>query len=82
MAEFGTIYVRDEWKKHKDAEPEHLKGFFEEWMHYLQVLISNGGGAQGVPNSTLDHLSEEQQEQLDKLRDAVIADFDLIDKNE
>ena len=36
MAEFGNMYLRDEWKKHKDADIEHLGGFFEQWMQYLQ----------------------------------------------
>ncbi len=77
MAEFGNMYLRDEWKKHKDADIEHLGGFFEQWMQYLQNMIQNSGGdaiAKGQVN-TLGELSGEQLDQLEKLREAVIEDF-------
>jgi len=98
MATFGNEYVREEWKRHKDAEPVHLKGFFEQWMNYLQELIK-GSSSINSPESndgkghhankekpanttTLENLSPEQEEQLENLREAVMEDFMLSREEE
>ena len=31
-------YVRAEFRAHRQAKPEHLTSFFQEWEHYLQQL--------------------------------------------
>lgn len=47
LRHLGDAYVREEFKQHKTAKAEHLRGFFEGWMgcqfrpptaHILQVF--------------------------------------------
>ncbi len=40
MRDLGDSYLREEWKKHKTAAPQHLRPFFEQWMNYLEFLKS------------------------------------------
>ena len=32
MRAIGDIYVREEFKLHKNAKPEHLQPFFDQWL--------------------------------------------------
>lgn len=38
MRELGDSYVREEFKRHKNASPEYLQSFFEQWLNYLQQM--------------------------------------------
>lgn len=41
MRQLGDSYVKSEFKLHKNAKPEHLEGFFQEWEKYLnQILVT------------------------------------------
>jgi len=33
MELIGNLYVREEFQRHKNAKPEHLKPFFEQWIN-------------------------------------------------
>lgn len=45
MKTLGTLFVQDEFKKHKDVSDDHAKTFIKEWMvskllhlHYVKSL--------------------------------------------
>eukprot|EP00127_Corallochytrium_limacisporum_P006976 Clim_evm30s239 gene=Clim_evmTU30s239 len=38
MADFGNQYVRDEFKRHKDAKPEFIEPFLKGWLDYKSSL--------------------------------------------
>lgn len=66
MRFIGDAYVREEFKLHKNAKPEHLRPFFEEWINYLKFMQSmdvNRPG-QDLPAQEVDRLSEEQRQKL------------------
>ena len=96
MKQLGDTYVRSEFRAHRDAKPEHLTGFFQEWENYLSQLtvtarardsLASGGAMQdgaaasgartggsevfafGADLPTDIELSEEQIQQLEKLRE-------------
>lgn len=35
LRELGDTYVRDEFKRHKTAQPEFLNSFFTQWLQCL-----------------------------------------------
>ena len=46
MRAVGDVYVREEFKSHKNAKPEHLGPFFEQWLSctlyylpYISIII-------------------------------------------
>ena len=71
MRQLGDTYVRDEFKRHLSAEEKHLQPFVREWKLYLANMRLQpilGIGKNLAPDELLD-LSEEQRDQLHKLRD-------------
>ena len=38
MKRLGDLYVRAEFRAHKNAQPQHLTSFFQEWEGYLSQL--------------------------------------------
>lgn len=63
----GDNYVKEEFRKHKDAAPEFVEPFFREWDNYVQQLLL---GVQGrdLTEAELSSLSEEQLRQLSMLK--------------
>jgi hypothetical protein len=39
MQQLGNIYVRNEFKLHKNAAPEHVKKFMSEWSVSIAFTI-------------------------------------------
>ena len=70
MRDLGDSYVREEFKRHKTAQPQHLAAFFREWLAYLTQMNSQGVGSYGanLPDEYLTTLSTEQKQNLDQLR--------------
>jgi hypothetical protein len=68
---------REEFKRHKTAKPEFIDTFFLEWEKYRDMLMSqdNSGGKYGAHMSEADqsNLTEEQEEQLKKLKAEAVA---------
>lgn len=72
----GDEYVKDEFRRHKNASPEKVALFLKEWTRYCMVLskqLSSRGIAKGIiginlDSSLLDHLQSEQLLQLYKLK--------------
>ena len=38
MRDLGDRYVRDEFRKHRDAKDDFLPAFFAEWDNYVDTL--------------------------------------------
>ncbi|CAD6186900.1 unnamed protein product [Caenorhabditis auriculariae] len=71
----GDTYVRDEFRRHKTAAPEHVKVFIEEWTNYCVMLskqLSGSGLRRGAFGKDLegkiDDLADEQIHQLLELK--------------
>ncbi|XP_064644548.1 succinate dehydrogenase assembly factor 3, mitochondrial-like [Lineus longissimus] len=71
----GTQYVRDEFRRHKDATPEATEKFMKEWIIYCNMLAKQLGKRTKVQtigadlaDDTLGTLTEEQIGQLYELR--------------
>ncbi|XP_002741721.1 succinate dehydrogenase assembly factor 3, mitochondrial-like [Saccoglossus kowalevskii] len=71
----GDQYVKDEFKRHKNATNEQAKQFMLEWQAYAASLtvqlkqpedIANNVGAY-IPDEKLDDFNDEQVEQLHEL---------------
>ena len=37
MKHLGDVYVKVEFRQHKDAKPQFVKQFIEEWTKYCEV---------------------------------------------
>jgi hypothetical protein len=40
MRVIGNLYVREEFKLHKNAKPEHLQPFFDQWLDCTSQYMS------------------------------------------
>ncbi len=77
MRHLGDAYVREEFRKHKAAKDKFLGPFFREWDKYLVSLTSQsallGPAGADLPADALSALTDEQREQLARLRREVEA---------
>ncbi|KAE9419434.1 hypothetical protein Angca_007561, partial [Angiostrongylus cantonensis] len=72
----GDIYVKDEFRRHKDASPEHSATFINEWTDYYVTLakqlslkgITKGFIGKDLEPTMLDAFAEEQLQQLLSLK--------------
>lgn len=61
MKALGDMYVRAEFRAHRQANPEHLASFFQEWEHYLQQLTVTARARESLASgSTSDGQGSEQ----------------------
>ncbi|KAG7225386.1 hypothetical protein INR49_027375 [Caranx melampygus] len=74
----GDQYVKDEFRRHKSASPEEVKGFMAEWQIYkdtLQTQVLESAGKQlssakfgaDLPEGRLTDFQDEQIGQLYEL---------------
>uniref|UniRef100_A0A3Q3WEF1 Succinate dehydrogenase assembly factor 3 n=1 Tax=Mola mola TaxID=94237 RepID=A0A3Q3WEF1_MOLML len=74
----GDQYVKDEFRRHKSASPDDVKGFMKEWENYkdtLQVQVLESAGkifrstkfGTDLSEEKLSHFQEEQIGQLYEL---------------
>jgi hypothetical protein len=85
MRDLGNEYVRNEFQLHKDAQPEHLRGFFQQWLDYLTHLAEApdlGAPGENLDDTKLDNLSTEQAEQLAALHGEITSLYADQDPNE
>ncbi|XP_071355765.1 succinate dehydrogenase assembly factor 3, mitochondrial [Trachinotus anak] len=76
----GDQYVKDEFRRHKSASPEEVKGFMTEWQLYkdtlqTQVLESAGDQLRSVKfgaNLSEGKLSDFQEEQIGQLYELML----------
>ena len=73
MRKLGDDYVRAEFKSHKTAKPEHLKGFFLGWEDYLlKIRLQRGSFGSNLNDNMKKHLSDDQKMQLQNLREEAL----------
>lgn len=59
MKQLGDTYVRAEFKAHKDAKPEHLGAFFQEWNKYLDQITLTARARDSLSSGgTMDEKSD------------------------
>lgn len=70
MRDIGDVYVREEFKRHKDAKPEHLHAFFREWLRYLEMMKTQGerGFGADMNDELFTAMNAEQKQQLEQLK--------------
>uniref|UniRef100_A0A3Q0T960 Succinate dehydrogenase assembly factor 3 n=1 Tax=Amphilophus citrinellus TaxID=61819 RepID=A0A3Q0T960_AMPCI len=76
----GDQYVKDEFRRHKGAEPAEVTSFMTEWENYknvlqTQVLESVGGGLSSVKfgaDLSERNLGEFQDEQIGQLYELML----------
>ncbi|RHY31776.1 hypothetical protein DYB32_007684 [Aphanomyces invadans] len=71
MRVLGDRYVRDEFKLHKTAKPEFIKGFLTEWENYRTMLQERQTHfGQDLSAETRKLLDDEQKKKLQDLHAA------------
>ena len=72
MRNLGDSYVREEFKRHQDANAENVKLFVTEWSKYREMLQGQSSSF-GTPidGGVVSAMSDEQKEQLEKLKHEV-----------
>ncbi|KAH9127416.1 hypothetical protein AeMF1_002289 [Aphanomyces euteiches] len=71
MRVLGDRYVREEFKLHKNAKPEFVKGFLTEWQGYHDMLLTKE--THFGQDLSVDHrrlLDDEQKKKLQDLHTA------------
>ena len=72
MRFLGDAYVRDEFKKHKAANPQFLKQFFNEWEQYVTMLEQSQDQrkiGRDIDPSLVAMMTDEQRLQLNALKE-------------
>ncbi|CAI4225059.1 unnamed protein product [Auanema sp. JU1783] len=84
----GDSYVKDEFRRHQTASPEHTKVFLQEWTDYCVLLskqMSTSGIVKGIVGKDmkpelLDKFADEQLRQLLELK--IEAELDRQSRTE
>ncbi|KCV70934.1 hypothetical protein H696_01880 [Fonticula alba] len=74
LAAIGNAYVRDEFRRHKEADPKYVAGFMAAWTDYLislesQLKADRHRVGTHLDMNTLDKMSDEQIGQLSELKE-------------
>jgi hypothetical protein len=64
----GDAYVKKEFRDHRSAKPEFVRGFMDEWSRYADDLDKRGDVGKDLAQDVLSKLSVEQKVMLSKLR--------------
>jgi hypothetical protein len=56
MRDVGDVYVREEFKLHKTAKPEHLGPFFEQWINCTYDSHTTAHTREPFLNTSVSHL--------------------------
>ncbi|WKY12930.1 hypothetical protein Q1695_004054 [Nippostrongylus brasiliensis] len=68
----GDSYVKDEFRRHKDASPEHTAIFINEWTNYCITLakqLSSSGIVKGFIGKASLRIQDLEPEKLDSFAD-------------
>ncbi|XP_051937669.1 succinate dehydrogenase assembly factor 3, mitochondrial [Hippocampus zosterae] len=76
----GDNYVKDEFRRHKNASPEEVKGFMREWENYKDTLQSQvlesvrdqNGSLKFGHNIPVEKLKDFQDEQIGQLYELLL----------
>ncbi len=72
MKILGNKYVKDEFTRHKNANPEYLVGFYKGWTAYRDTLSSQLDDADTKIGAKLD------AREFESLSDEQIGMWDLL----
>ena len=64
----GDAYVKKEFRDHRTAKPEFVRGFIQEWAWYADDLGKRGDVGRELPTDVLMAMSPEQKAMLQRLR--------------
>jgi len=71
MRVLGDRYVREEFKLHKTAKEDFVKGFLNEWQQYHAMLKERENAfGQDLSPEEQNLLDQQQQNMLKELKDA------------
>ncbi|GLD93458.1 hypothetical protein PINS_up002050 [Pythium insidiosum] len=71
MRVLGDAYVRDEFRRHKDAAAKFVPLFLQEWEQYANMLSQKHDQfGRDLAESDRVLLNDEQREKLQSLKDA------------
>ena len=71
MRKLGDDYVKNEFRLHKTAKPEHAQQFFSAWEGYLGTIQragKDGRLGRDINDTAKTVLSEEQKQKLADLK--------------
>ena len=76
LRSLGDVYVRDEFHKHKAADPKYLPDFYTEWSNYLDMIRGQANDMRpdstgDMPGDVMMTMTPEQKAQLAKLRSSI-----------
>ena len=75
--------TRAEFRRHRNADADFVKGFLAEWSSYCDVIQTQLDHDAGLVGRELDpslrhSLSDEQVQQLEKLRESVVEEAEPL----
>ena len=74
MRAMGDDYVRSEFMQHKNAKPEFVEQFMDQWGEYAEMLEAQRSQEDGITfgkhmsEEEFNALTDEQKAQLQKVR--------------
>mmetsp|Transcript_796 Transcript_796/g.1714 ORF Transcript_796/g.1714 Transcript_796/m.1714 type:complete len:105 (+) Transcript_796:3-317(+) len=74
LRRLGDDYVKSEFRLHRQAKPEFLTSFEEQWSNYLATVQQDTKDGVPVPvhvEEVEPHLNDEQKKQLSKLSEHI-----------
>ena len=69
LRQLGDSYVKEEWRKHMQADPVYVDGFLGAWRDYREALLDSPAG-RDLRDEEIAALSKEQRSQLEALKRA------------
>lgn len=75
MKALGDTYVKQEFRLHKDAKPEHMQRFVRSWENYLMTLQTQSEGNIGanIDADEVSRMTEEQKQKMRNLMDTTVS---------
>ncbi|CAI6338538.1 unnamed protein product [Periconia digitata] len=68
----GDMYVKAEWKAHKNVDnPVHIIGFLTEWQYYAQTIEGDSWKDEKMDKTKIDKMSDQQIGQLYELMQTI-----------
>ena len=64
----GDAYLKKEFRDHRTAKPEFVRGFITEWSRYADELEKRGDVGSDLPREVVESLNDEQKAMLSKLQ--------------
>eukprot|EP00162_Nutomonas_longa_P001675 comp12232_c0_seq1/m.15854 comp12232_c0_seq1/g.15854 ORF comp12232_c0_seq1/g.15854 comp12232_c0_seq1/m.15854 type:complete len:119 (+) comp12232_c0_seq1:11-367(+) len=69
----GDKYVKQEFRLHWKAKPNHVERFLREWRGYLDQFSARNVPAADLDPNVVATMTPDQQKQLQRLKESVIS---------